>query len=232
MKDESKGMMDLFRFPEIDEWSDREKLKKEKESLGFYITGNPLDEYENVVQRFATTNIQGMSELEDRSLVKVAGVIAGVMIKRTKKGDRMAIVTLEDQTGSSEVVFFPDAFEKSSHLLKGDDPILVTGIAELNEKKAKVLAKEADSLDSIKQKSIRVIEFELDEKKLTREYLEELRDVFFKYPGESSVEFKVEDGKGRTFYICANNHYRILPCDELMCEIEERTGSKIHCTYQ
>ncbi|MFC1494048.1 DNA polymerase III subunit alpha [Thermodesulfobacteriota bacterium] len=231
MKDESKGMMDLFQFPEINEWSDREKLKREKESLGFYITGHPLNEYEKAVQRFATTSIQGMSELEDRSLVKVAGVITDVNIKRTKRGDRMAIVTLEDQTGSSEVVFFPDAFEKVSHLLKGDDPLLVTGIAELNDKKAKVIAKEADSLENKRQQSIKVIEFELDEKKVTREYLEELRDVFFKYPGESSVEFKVDDGNGRTFYICANNHYRILPCNELMCEIEERTGCKIPCTY-
>ena len=231
MKSDNKGLMALFQFPELDEWSDREKLKREKESLGFYITGHPLNEYKEAVERFASSSIEGLTEIGDRSQVKVAGVIADVKIKRTRKGDRMAIITLEDQSGSAEVVFFPDAFNSSSHLLTGDDPLLVTGIAEINENKAKIIAKEVESLEILRQQAVKIIEFELDEKKITREFLEELRDIFFRYPGESCVEFRMEGDNGRIFHICANDHYRVLPCDEMMCEIEERTGHRIPCSY-
>jgi DNA polymerase-3 subunit alpha len=231
MKDENKGMMSLFQFPELDEWSDKEKLKKEKESLGFYITGHPLNEYRQAVKLFTTSSIQGMLELDDRSEVKIAGVIAGVSMKRTKRGDRMAVVTLEDQTGSAEAVFFPEAFTNFSHLLVGDDPLLITGIAELSDKRAKIIAKEVESLEVRRQKSVKVIKFELDEKKINKQYLEELRDIFFKYPGESCVEFRLEGDDGQVFNICANDHYRVLPCDEMMCEIEERTGQRIPCSY-
>ncbi len=232
MKSDNKGMMALFQFPELDEWSDKEKLKKEKESLGFYITGHPLNEYKQAVERFATSSIHGMLELEDRSEVRIAGVIADVKMKRTKRGDRMAIVTLEDQTGSAEAVFFPEAFSNASHLLVGDDPLLVSGIAELGDNRAKIIAKEVESLEIKRQKSIKIIKFDLDEKKITKEYLEELRDIFFRYPGDSSVEFSLEGDNGQVFHICANNHYRVLPCDEMMCEIEERTGHRIPCSYQ
>ncbi len=231
MKDDNKGMMALFQFPELDEWSDKEKLKKEKESLGFYITGHPLNEYKQAVERFTTSTVHGMLELDDRSEVKIAGVIAGVSMKRTKRGDRMAIVTLEDQTGSAEAVFFPEAFSNFSHLLVGDDPLLVTGIAELSDNRAKIIAKEVESLEVKRQKSVRVIKFDLDEKKITKQYLEELRDIFFKYPGDSCVEFSLAGDNGQIFHICANDHYRVLPCDEMMCEIEERTGQRIPCTY-
>jgi DNA polymerase-3 subunit alpha len=231
MKGDNKGMAALFEFPELNEWNDKEKLKREKESLGFYITGHPLNEYQKTAERYATTTIAGLLKSEDRSQVKVAGVIADIKLKRTKKGDRMAVISLEDQTDSVEVVFFPDAFNSSSHLLKGDDPVLVTGVVEINENMAKIIGKEVASLETIRQQAIRVVKFNLDDKKISKQYLEELRDIFFKYPGESSVEFMLEGDNGQKFCVCANNHYRVLPCDELMCEIEERTGQKIPCTY-
>ncbi len=231
MKGDNKGMAALFEFPELNEWNDKEKLKREKESLGFYITGHPLNEYQKTAERYATTTIAGLLKSEDRSQVKVAGVIADIKLKRTKKGDRMAVISLEDQTDSVEAVFFPDAFNSSSHLLKGDDPVLITGNVEINENMAKIIAKEVASLETLRQQAIKVVKFNLDEKKISKQYLEELRDIFFKYPGESSVEFMLEGDNGKKFCVCANNHYRVLPCDEMMCEIEERTGQRIPCTY-
>ncbi|NLA74235.1 MAG: DNA polymerase III subunit alpha, partial [Deltaproteobacteria bacterium] len=231
MKNENKEMPALFEYPELNEWSDKEKLRREKESLGFYITGHPLNEYQKEAEQYATSTIAGLIKAGDRSQVKVAGVIADIKTKRTKKGDRMAVVSLEDQTDSVETVFFPDAFNSSSHLLKGDDPVLLTGVVEINEGVAKIRAKEIESLENLRQQAIRVIKFNLDEKKVTKVFLEELRDIFFKYPGESSVEFMLEGDDGKKFCICANNHYRVLPCEEMMCEIEERTGHKIPCTF-
>ncbi len=230
MKDESKGLMDLFQFPDLDEWSDREKLKREKEALGFYVTGHPLNEYQHVVDRHASSSIQGMLELEDKSEVKIAGVIAEIKLRRTKRGDRMAIITLEDQSGSAEAVFFPEAFNNCSHLLVGDDPVLITGKAELSENRAKIIAQQVESLEIKRQKSVRVVQFELDEKNISKEYLEEIRDVFFRYPGDSCVEFNLKGDSG-SFLISANTHYRVLPCDDLKKEIEERTGCRIPCTY-
>ena len=227
-----KGSIGLLDFPEIEEWDHREKLKREKESLGFYITGHPLNEFEKEVRRFASCSIQEILNKKDRSEISVAGVIEDISMKRTKRGERMAIISLEDQTGSAEVILFPDVFNNYSQFLIGDEPLLITGITELSDNSLKIIAKEITTLESLRQKSIKGIEFILDCELVSREYLEEMREIFIKYQGESSVSFKLNMENGKTILISANSYYKISPCDEMICEIEEKTGKKIQCNYQ
>jgi len=218
------GHMDL---PECPEWDERERLRREKESLGFYITGHPLDRFKHEVSRHTTCAIQDLSGLEDRSPVKVAGVVENLKIKRTKRGDKMATLTLEDQSGSTSVVVFPDVFTTHAALIAGEAPVLVTGTAEVNENAVKVLAQEILSLETVRQKSIRAIEIDLPGDVVSRDTLETLRDIFYRYPGECSVFFRVSSGNGKVFLVSASDHYRVFPCDEMIEEIESLTGRKV-----
>ena len=144
----------------------------------------------------------------------------------------MAILTLEDQTGSTEVVLFPDAFNNYSTLFKGDEPLLVVGTAEVDDNSSKIIAKEIVSLESMQQKSIRAIELKLHKEKVSRKLLEEIRDIFFKYPGECSVIFKVETGNGKEYIIAAHSRFRVSPCDEMIEEIEDMTGQRVICRFE
>jgi DNA polymerase III alpha subunit len=139
----------------------------------------------------------------------------------------MATLTLEDQSGSTSVVVFPDVFTSHASLLAGDTPVLVTGTAEVNENAAKILAQEIVSLETVRQQSIRAIEVDLPGERVSRDTLETLRDIFYRYPGECSVLFRVSSGNGKVFLVSASDHYRVFPCDEMIEEIESLTGRKV-----
>ncbi|MFH1489531.1 MAG: DNA polymerase III subunit alpha [Pseudomonadota bacterium] len=221
------GFLDL---PDLEEWEELEKLKKEKEALGFYITGHPLDRYKDEIRRFASCSIQNLSGLKDKTQIKIAGVIGALKIKRTKRGDKMAILTLEDPTGSAEVVVFPDVFNSYSPLLKGDEPLLITGTAEIGENTAKIISQEIHSLEMARQSAIKAIELGLSET-VSREDLEEIKDLIFRYPGDSAVFFKVDAGGDEKVVIAAHPNYKVSPCNELIEEIETIIGRKVICRY-
>ncbi|MFH1124544.1 MAG: DNA polymerase III subunit alpha [Pseudomonadota bacterium] len=225
---ETPGLPEL---PDLEEWDEREKLRKEKESLGFYITGHPLDRFKVEVERFATCTIQDLSTNNDRATVKVAGVIENLKIKRTKRGEKMAILSLEDQTGSLDVIVFPDVFNNTSPLLKTDEPLLITGTAEVDDNTVKVISQEIHSLDKVRQNAIRTLELNLPREVISKNNLEELKDIFFRYPGEASVLFRVDAGQGEEVLIAAHYRYRVSPCDEMIKELETITGQKVICSY-
>ena len=225
---ETPGLPEL---PDLEEWDEREKLRKEKKSLGFYITGHPLDRFKVEVERFATCTIQDLSTNNDRATVKVAGVIENLKIKRTKRGEKMAILSLEDQTGSLDVIVFPDVFNNTSPLLKSDEPLLITGTAEVDDNTVKVISQEIHSLDKVRQNAIRTLELNLPREVISKNNLEELKDIFFRYPGEASVLFRVDAGQGEEVLIAAHHRYRVSPCDEMIKELETITGQKVICSY-
>lgn len=223
-----KGMLELA---DVGEWEQREKLKREKEALGFYITGHPLEEYKREVGLFATHTVEGILNLKEKAEVKAAGVIENLKMKRTKKGDMMAILDLEDQTGSVEVVVFPDAYSRYSVFLKSEDPLMITGIAEADDNRSKIIAKELESLGTLRMKAVKTVELGLDGKTVSKVQLEEIRDIFFRNPGECLVLFRMDMGEGEDIIIAPNNHYRISPTSEMLREVELLTGRRVVLRY-
>ncbi|MFC1883571.1 DNA polymerase III subunit alpha [Thermodesulfobacteriota bacterium] len=216
----------LFDMPDIDEWDEPELLKREKEALGFYITGHPLARFGEEIDFHTTCANQDISSQEDKSQIKIAGVVEKLKIKRTRKGDKMAVLSLEDMTGSVDVIVFPDLFTKSGYLLKGEEPLLILGSVEKGDSRSKVLAQELQSLQNVRQQSIKAVELNLVEENISKELLEDLIDITFKYPGECRLFFRVENKGGSEFLISAGDRFKILPCIEFLKEVEILTGSK------
>ncbi len=219
----------LLSFPEIDEWDEREKLRKEKNALGFYITGHPLDKYRNEADRFATATIQDLPSSPDKSEVRIAGIIEKMKIKRTKKGDQMAVVYIEDLSGSVEAVVFPELFQRTSPLLKNEDPLLFTGIAEVSEGSAKILLKDIDTLESVRRKSVKTVEIQLHETGIGQGLIEQLVDVAFEYPGQCGLRFHIDYTAGGHVTISAGERFKILPSDECLSTIESLVGRPVKC---
>jgi len=224
---EPENSFGLFEMPEVEDWDEKEKLRREKEALGFYITGHPLAHYRRHIRRLASCEIQDLPSQRDNSQVKVAGVVEECRIKRTKRGDRMAIVNLEDLTGSTEVVVFPDVFTRASPYLKDDSPLLVTGTAELAESSAKIIAQEIVTLDSVRQNAVDSIELRLEEDKISREMLEDLQDIILRYPGQCRLLFQVDTLEGKQLVISAHERFKVLPCPECIQEIESLVGKRV-----
>src|SRR5207245_905547 len=110
-------------LPDAPEWDKDQLLKYEKELTGFYITSHPLARYAEAMSRFSTASIDALSEVADAKEVKLCGIIATVRQTMTKKGDRMAYLTLEDLHGTVEVIVFPDLYktaaERPAHRRRG-----------------------------------------------------------------------------------------------------------------
>ena len=158
-------------------------------------------------------------------MVHVAGVVAELKIKRTRRGDKMATVKFEDLTGSVEVVIFPDLFNTVSPLLKGDEALLVTGTAEVGESSAKILAKEIVTLKSLRMKHVKSVQLTLKSGAETDTVLQDLKDIVFKYPGDCRMLFTVERAGGEPVNIAAHSRFNVLPCEAFIEEVETVAGN-------
>ena len=118
----------------------------EKEALGFYITGHPLDKYERVLKKITSGTIAALKERAQSGEVRMGGVVSALRLRNTKKGDRYGSFNLEDKTGFIEVIVWPEAYKKCAELLGADDPIYVKGKMEVGEERIQVIANEVTAL--------------------------------------------------------------------------------------
>ena len=133
-------------YPQVEEWSSQQSLAFEKEALGFYITGHPLDKYDRVIKRITSGTIAELKERAATGDVKISGVVSALKLRNTKKGDRYGSFNLEDKSGFVEVVAWPDVYRKSVEFLNSDDPIYVKGRMEVGEERMQIFANEITSL--------------------------------------------------------------------------------------
>jgi DNA polymerase III subunit alpha len=137
---QSAGMVDLFgevipggdsdgdpyaEFHRVRSWSVKERLHAEKETLGLYLTGHPIDEYDSELEHFVSSRIANLKP--EKSSQTVAGLVVAMRIMKTKRGDNMAFVTLDDRTGRIEVAIFSDAYSEARDLLLKDSLLVVAG---------------------------------------------------------------------------------------------------------
>lgn len=228
---ESNDVGGLFELPDIEEWDESDRLRREKESLGFYITGHPLAKFKSELERLDRCDIDALLSQEDRSQVKIAGVVESLKIKRTKRGDKMANIHVEDLSGSVMVVIFPDLFNRIAPLLKGEYPLLISGTVETGDNSAKILAQDIVTLDSIRQERIKTVELPLDYNKVSKDLLEDLRDIVFRYPGEAALCFKIDMPEDKKVLISAHSRFKVLPSHELISDIEARIGEKVLLSF-
>ena len=115
---EGAAAMELqVELPEVAEFHPRQRLKLEKEALGFYITGHPLDKYDRIIKKITGVTIATLKEKAAPGQVKVAGVVSALKLRNTKKGERHGRFHLEVQTGFIEVIAWPDTYRKGMEIL-------------------------------------------------------------------------------------------------------------------
>ncbi|MDY6850873.1 MAG: DNA polymerase III subunit alpha [Thermodesulfobacteriota bacterium] len=190
-----------IHWPDVQEWRENLRLSYEKESLGFYITGHPLTRYEKELDGLANTNTERIKELPDKTSVRLGGVIVKVQPKMTKKGERMAFVTVEDLAGLVEVIVFPDAFKACRDYLEPDTTVLISGELTVDEKGAastnKVKAKEITLLETALEKMAHRVVFSLSATGLERSDLVRLKTIIDSHPGQTPAVVKINvPGRG------------------------------------
>jgi DNA polymerase-3 subunit alpha len=169
-------------LPEIKEFPPGELLVMEKEALGLYVSGHPLSEYREFINRQATHQVANLVELEDRTEVVVGGILNSVKKITTKRGDAMAFANLEDLTGSVELVIFPRTYQQYAGLLAVDNPVLVKGTANHNGEEVKIIV---NCLEPLSKQSFGELYIKLESP--TRELIAGIQKVLCSFPGECPV---------------------------------------------
>jgi len=211
----------------VSEWAERQRLAYEKEVLGFYITGHPLAQYEELLSQYATTNTVDIVNVPDKREVKLGGVVAKFREITTKRGDRMGFVTLEDLQGTVELVVFSDVYSKSHFLIKGEHPIFVMGNVDTDGETVKVIASEIMSIDAISENLTKSIHFFLHQPEINTHHLSQLKNILSRFPGECHgfVHLIVPD-KSETI-LSLPDDLRLTPSIQLVTSVNKLFGHKV-----
>jgi DNA polymerase-3 subunit alpha len=182
----------VIESPDTEDFSDKEKLALEKEYLGFYVSGHPLDEYKGTIKKRVKYQISDLPNLKDRTRTRIAGIITKAERKPTKKGQTMAYCTLEDLSGEIDVLVFPSTLEKYYDLVGTDRYVMIDGSLQLQEDGVKFFAEKISEL--IKEKDdILILEFK--EKPADNKIFTELQSLFLSYKGDTQVILRFPDLK-------------------------------------
>lgn len=181
------------KLPDIPEFTQKEKLALEKEMTGMYISGHPLDQYRKFLERWPNRiSCAELKELnKENGNVDVGGMISKMRSIYTKKGQPMAFLTLEDLTGSVEVVVFPELYEKHRDILEEDRVVITRGKPDIREEEeVKIIGEEIKPLP----REPRQLFIKIDSGK-DRSHLYRLRELLNNQRGELPVYLYFEDQK-------------------------------------
>ena len=182
--DQTFGVEDI-KLPDLPEFPKKLILQNEKELIGFYVTDHPLSEYKAALQRYMPLHqFSEDTQIADGTYVRVAGIISSCNIKTTKRGDTMAILTLEDFTGRFPVIIFSKVYHDYLKDIYEDNVIAIEGRFNVDERESKIVAHRIKTLSSHAPTEVRLkIAAYLENPLVQRELLQ----VFNKYKGEDVV---------------------------------------------
>ena len=211
-------------LPEIGEWDEKQLLAFEKESLGFYITGHPLNRFNDIIDKYATADSISLNEMPDKSAARLAGVIRTTKVITTKRGDLMAFVTMEDMNGSFEMTVFPNLYADTSQLLEVDTAILVDGQVQKDEKSINLLSSHIVPIQKAEETWTVSIHIRLDITTTNRDQLETLHTVLKNHPGACLAYIHLQDPGMTEAVVALPEHLQLQPRASLRKEVNACLG--------
>ncbi|MBI3355225.1 MAG: DNA polymerase III subunit alpha [Nitrospirae bacterium] len=221
---ETSAIMTTPPLPSIAEWDQAQRLKYERELTGFYITAHPLTRYEATLNALSTAITVGLTELSDGKEVKICGIIATVKPMLTKKGDRMAYVTLEDLRGTVEVIVFPDLFKTAGELIAPERLVRITGTIDRGDKGTKIRGSKIEPLSDAQTQSIKGIRICLIDRPEVCDQLPRLLEVFQRHPGSTTISMSFQTDGVLEAETAPLPNLTVSPSEHFMSDVEEVLG--------
>ena len=214
-------------LPEVPDWKSKIRLKYEKETLGFYISGNPIKPFMKEITSFV--NIARTSDLKEEGIksyqsetINIAGVITSKIIRLTKKtNEKYALLTIEDLWGTIDVIVFSKVFASSEDILNQgdfDDPVFISGYLNRNDDTVKVVAQNITPLSQIREEHSSSVLIELPED-FDYSNLDGFKNIMQHHPGNCSVYLVLtSENRCKVLIQLSDN---VSACDELVNDLEE-----------
>jgi DNA polymerase-3 subunit alpha len=235
-RDLEKGQNQLFGGPAEDgtttavpladaaPWDEALQLTGEKEALGFYFSGHPVDRYADDLKLFGAKRLAELTDsLPD---VWTAGIVSGLRPLKTRKGDRMAVFMLDDVAGNLEVVVFPETFGKHGSVIAPDAMLLVRGKFEKDDESARIVATELQPISLLQERTTKEVAIHLSVPPHGRPTFEALAELLSRHRGDRRVYLELDlTGTEKPLRVRSEVALRVRPSERLVSEVEQLCGS-------
>jgi DNA polymerase-3 subunit alpha len=216
------------KLPNIPDWDEQARLASEKEIVGFFISGHPLEKYKDKLQ-----DLQALSIIEIGAMTKstgkdetiaTAGIIANVRVQKSKRGEFYALGTLEDMSGSIDLIVFPEAYKKLAEKVKLEVPVLMRAGVRIEEgANPKINAADITPLEDAKVPLPRALRIRVPLETAAESTVDALHALFQERKGEARVLFDVERA-GDFMVVMEAQGYNVLPDRNFVARVEQLCG--------
>src|SRR5579872_5651690 len=224
---EQSSTADAEKLPGVPEWDEHQRLANEKEVLGFFITGHPLEKYKDKLLDFSAMTSEAINAMKNgtgRDEINAAGIISNVRVTKSRKGDLYAQAMLEDMTGSVEAIVFPEAYKRLQGSLKLEVPMLVRCSVRVEEgANVKIAISQLTPLEEAQPKLPRSIRIRIPLETATSSTVDALQSIFSEKKGEAKVLFDVERA-GDFMVVMEADGYNVCPDRSFISRVEELCG--------
>jgi len=214
-------------LPNIPDWDEHQRLSAEKEILGFFITGHPLEKYRDKLLDFSALTTEELGQLKSstgRDEVLIGGILKAVRVSKSKKGDLYAQGRLEDMNGSVDILCFSESFKRLTEKLKLDVPVLVKGSVRLEEgSNAKLMISDITPLEQAEPKLARSLRIKIPLETASPGTVDALHTLCAERKGAAKVLFDLER-KGDFTVVMEVEGYNVLPDRSFINRVEELCG--------
>ena len=240
-RNQDAGMFDLFggepepehanpyqQYLNAREWSDKERLGGEKDTLGLYVTGHPIDEYEKELRNFVSRKLVELQPARGRSQ-KMAGLIVDMRLKKTKRGETLCFVTLDDRSARIDVTLFGEAYENARRMITKDQVIVVEGEVAQDDYNGglKVRGQSVLSVAEARTRYAEKLVISCKDEQLKPRDLKRLSETLAQYrPIQQGVSIELvyscDAARGR---LKLSEQWAVNPKDELILALKEQFGN-------
>jgi DNA polymerase III subunit alpha len=215
------------KLPNLPDWDEHTRLAAEKEILGFFITGHPLEKYKDKLEDFralTTEDICALKNSTGKDEIFAGGVICNLRVLKSKKGEYYAQANLEDMLGSVEMLVFPEAFRRLQDKVKLEVPVLIKGGVRIEEgANPKLTVSEITPLEEARPKLPRSLRIRVPLETATDSTVQALHNLFIERKGDSKVLFDVER-QGDFMVVMEAEGYNVQPDRNFIARVEELCG--------
>ncbi len=201
-------------------WTTIERLNKEREYIGFYLSGHPLDRYKDDIELFSThkLNSDKLSQLAERSDAQFVAIITAVRKVTDRKGRPFAFIQAEDQHGSIEVIAFSEIYDRHMGILQVDNVLLMSGYIDNKSGQPKLIANSFDRVENLREKFANklVLKLNIDTAAISKPELDQIATLFSVNKGETTVKFSIHSAEAKRPFSMNVRKFVVDPNDELL----------------
>jgi DNA polymerase-3 subunit alpha len=232
-KERNAGQASLFEISEMpspafvpldaEEFEEHEKLAHEKETLGFYISGHPLHKHREALETF-TVPIETIDTSYDGKDALVGGIVGTIKQVKTRKGDFMAYVELEDLTDTIEITLFPELYRNHMTYIFPEAELIFKGRLEVEEETKKLIAMEIIPLGDAREMLSQQLKVHIYLPGMENEKIERLRSIIEQHRGECRLTFVLKKPDQFAVDLDPAQNFRVRPSRDFVFALEQLLG--------